>query len=93
MKFDWDPKKADANLAKHGVSFEDASTVFADPLAGTIADPLHSESETRFITMGRSAAGTLAVVVHADRDERIRIISARSATSAERERYESKTPD
>ena len=93
MKFEWDPDKAEANLAKHGVSFEDASTVFGDPLAGTIADPLHSADEARFITMGHSAAGALVVVVHAERSERARIISARPATSAERKRYESKTSD
>ena len=52
MKFEWDPKKSAANLAKHGVSFEDGSTVFGDPLAGTIPDPLHSATETRFITVG-----------------------------------------
>ena len=92
MKFGWDPRKAEANLTKHGVSFEDASTVFGDPLAGTISDPLHPAEEARFITMGHSAAGALVVVVHAKRGERPRIISARLATSAERKRYESKTP-
>ena len=93
MKFEWDLKKAEANLAKHGVSFEDASTVFGDPLAGTIPDPLHSAEEARFITVGHSAAGNLLVVVHAERGERARMISARLATSAERKRYESKTSD
>ena len=93
MKFEWDPKKAEANLAKHGVSFEDASTVFGDPLAGTIPDPLHSGEEARFITMGHSAAGNLVVVVHTERGERAQIINARLATSAERKRYESKTPE
>jgi uncharacterized protein len=92
VKFEWDPKKAEMNLAKHGVSFEDASTVFGDSLAGTIPDPRYSAAEVRFVTMGHSAAGDLLVVVHAERDERVRIISARSATSAERRRYESKTP-
>jgi hypothetical protein len=56
VKFEWDPKKAAANLANHGVSFEDASTVFGDPLAGTISDPLHSVSEARSITVGHSAS-------------------------------------
>jgi uncharacterized DUF497 family protein len=93
VKFEWDSKKASANLAKHGVSFEDASTVFGDPLAGTIRDPLQSGDEARFITMGHSAAGTLVVVVHSERGERARIISARLATSAERKRYESKSSD
>jgi hypothetical protein len=93
VKFEWDPKKAEANLAKHGVSFENASTVFGDPLAGTIPDPLHSADEARFITMGHSAAGNLVVVVHTERGERARIINARLATAAERKRYESKTPE
>ncbi|MCX6542824.1 MAG: BrnT family toxin [Acidobacteria bacterium] len=93
MKFEWDPKKAAANLASHGVSFEDASTVFGDPLAGTISDPLHSVAEARFITVGHSASGALLVVVHAERGERVRIISARSATPSERKRYASKTPN
>lgn len=93
MKFEWDAHKAEANLAKHGVSFEDASTVFGDPLAGTIPDPLHSADEARFITVGHSAAGNLVVVVHAERGERARMISARLATSAERKRYASKTRD
>ena len=91
MKFEWDPKKAAANLAKHRVSFEDASTVFGDPLAGTIPDPLHSASEARFITVGHSDGGRLVTVVHAERGDRARIISARVATSVERRRYESKT--
>ena len=90
MKFEWDAKKAATNLAKHGISFEDGSTVFGDPLAGTIPDPLHFTDEARFITVGRSAAGKVVVVVHAERDERARIISTRLATSAERKRYESK---
>jgi uncharacterized DUF497 family protein len=93
VKFEWDLKKAEANLAKHGVSFEDASTVFGDPLAGTIPDPLHSRDEARFVTVGHSAAGNLVVVVHSERGERARIISARLATSAERRRYESESPD
>ena len=92
MKFEWDPKKAAANLAKHRVSFEDASTVFGDPLAGTIPDPLHSAEEARFITVGHSNGGTLVIVVHADHGERARIISARVATSVERRRDEAKTP-
>jgi hypothetical protein len=90
MKFEWDPKKAEANLAKHRVSFEDASTVFGDPLAGTIPDPLRSAEEARFITVGHSDSGSLVVVVHAERGERARIISARLATPVERRRYESK---
>jgi uncharacterized protein len=93
VKFEWDPKKAEVNFSKHGVSFEDASMVFGDPLAGTIPDPIHSADEDRLITMGQSAAGRLIVVVHAERGEQCRIISARLATSAEKKRYESKTPE
>ena len=91
MQFEWDPVKAIRNLARHNVSFDEASTVFGDPLAGTIADPLHSMDETRLVTMGYSAARRLLVVVHVDRGEAIRIISARQATRRERIRYESKT--
>ena len=93
MRFQWDLKKAAANLGKHGVSFEEASTVFGDPLAATIPDPLHSAAEARFVTVGHSAPGNLLVVVHADQSDRVRIVSARAATSAERRRYESKAPD
>ena len=93
MKFEWDPKKAASNLAKHGVSFVDASTVFGDPLAATIPDPAHSQDECRFVTLGLSASGELVVVVHIERDDRMRIISARFATPAERKRYESKAAD
>ncbi len=88
MQFEWDAKKAAENLAKHGVSFDEASTVFGDPLAGTILDPRHS-TEERFITIGFSASQRLIVVAHADRDDRVRIISARRATWRERRNYES----
>ena len=91
MQFEWDPEKAARNLAKHGVSFDEASTVFGDPLAGTISDPRHSPEEQRFVTIGHSADGSLIVVVHVERDHRTRIISARRATRRERKRYESKT--
>jgi len=93
MQFEWDPAKAARNLAKHGVSFDDASTVFGDPLAGTILDPRHSVEEQRFVTIGYSASGSLVVVIHVERDDRIRIISARRATRRERNKYESKTKD
>ena len=91
MQFDWDPLKAARNLIKHGVSFDEATTVFGDPFAGTIADPLHSVGEMRFVTAGNSASGRLLVVVHSDRAVAIRIISARRATRRERRKYESKT--
>lgn len=88
MKFEWDPKKAALNLHKHGVSFQDAAAVFGDPLAGTISDPKHSTGEARFVTIGMTPAQRLIVVVHTDRDDRIRIISARPATRAEKKKHE-----
>ena len=88
MKFEWDPKKAALNLKNHGVSFEDASAVFGDPLAGTIPDPTHSTDEARFVTIGVTPEQHLIVVVHTDRDDRIRIISARPATRAEEKKHE-----
>jgi uncharacterized DUF497 family protein len=87
MLFEWDPRKAAANLAKHGVSFDEGSTVFGDPLAGTIGDPVHSADEARFITIGRSDQDRVIVVVHTDREDKIRIISARPATRRERRTY------
>jgi uncharacterized protein len=77
-----------ANLRKHGVSFEEASTVFYDELAATGADPDHSVGEARFVTFGMSSDHRLLVVSHADRDDTIRIISARAATPPERRIYE-----
>ena len=91
MQFEWDPGKAARNLAKHGVSFDEASTVFGDPLAGTIPDPQRSAGEERLATIGHSDRGALIVVVHVERGSRTRIISARRATRRERRRYESKT--
>ena len=88
MQFEWDAQKAAENLAKHGVLFDEASTVFGDPLAGTILDPQHSTDEFRFVTIGLSTAQRLIVIAHADRGDRIRIISARRATRRERRRYE-----
>ena len=88
MRFQWDPAKAAANLDKHGVSFEEAATVFRDPLSVTALDPDHSLDEERFITFGVSTSGRLLVVAHGDRDDTIRIISARPATPAERKIYE-----
>jgi len=88
LKFEWDSGKASSNLRKHGVSFEEAVSVFGDPLALTIADPLHSEEEDRSITLGWSQENRLIVVVFTDRDDKIRIISARKATRQERRDYE-----
>ena len=88
MKFEWDPRKARLNVEKHGVSFEEASTVFGDPFAGTIRDPLHSTEEARSVTIGMSSAQRVVVMVHTDRDDRIRIINARLATRAEKKKHE-----
>ena len=88
MQFEWDPKKARANLHKHGVSFNEAATVFLDHLSLTGDDPDHSVSEERFVTFGVSSAGRLLVVAHTERDDRTRIISARPATRPERKLYE-----
>lgn len=88
MKFEWDPEKAALNLRNHGVSFEEAASVFGDPLAATIPDPEHSTEEARSITMGVTPSQRLLVVVHTDRADRIRIISARPATRAEKKKYE-----
>ncbi|NWG31631.1 MAG: BrnT family toxin [Rhodocyclaceae bacterium] len=88
MKFDWDESKALANLAKHGVSFEEAASVFGDPLALTFPDPDHSVGEKRWLTFGISQSNRLLVVAHTDRGRSIRIISARKATRHERGIYE-----
>ena len=88
MEFEWDGKKAKANLRKHGVSFEEASTVFRDPLSATARDPDHSIGEDRFVTFGYSSRGRLLVVSHAERGDKIRMISARLAKKGEREIYE-----
>ena len=90
MEMEWDPDKAIRNLAKHGVSFQEAATVFGDPLALTYYDPDHSEEEDRFITFGHSSDGRLLVVSHTDRGDKTRIISARRATRKERKAYEEK---
>ena len=87
--FEWDPQKANSNLEKHGVSFEEASTAFQDTLSLTIDDPLHSIDEERVILIGMSQKNRILVVVHTERGDSIRIISARKATKEERESYES----
>jgi uncharacterized DUF497 family protein len=86
--FEWDPLKAIANLQMHFVSFEEASTTFADPLSSTIHDPNHSNQEDRYILMGYSLYHRLIVVAFTERSHKIRIISARLATSHERKEYE-----
>ena len=88
LLFEWDPQKARRNLVAHSVSFDEASTVFRDTLSITVGDPLHSEHEDRLVLIGRSQRNRLLVVVHVERGDRIRIISARLATSRERISYE-----
>ncbi|MFM9865706.1 MAG: BrnT family toxin [Micropepsaceae bacterium] len=93
IQFEWDPIKAAANLVKHGVSFEEAMGVFADPLASAIVDPASSNGEERWITIGLNLAQRLLVVVHthveiSDDSVVVRIISARKATKNERKQYE-----
>ena len=86
--FEWDPKKAKSNLKKHGVSFEEAATALSDPMAATGADPDHSLTEERYISFGVSEKGRLVVVSHTEKDQTIRIISARKASKGEKELYE-----
>ncbi|MEI7989572.1 MAG: BrnT family toxin [Chloroflexota bacterium] len=85
---EWDPVKARTNQRKHNVAFEEAATVFNDPLSSTIPDPLHTKIEERFIIIGMSIQQRLLVVVHTDRGDKIRIISARIANTHERKAYE-----
>ena len=87
LDFEWDPAKAEANEQKHGITFEVAKTVFGDPYARTRPDPLHSADEERWITLGFSDDARLLVVVHTDRDDMVRIISARPATGREWRTY------
>jgi uncharacterized DUF497 family protein len=86
--FEWNSSKAAANLKKHGLSFEDAATVFADPLAITFPDPDHSAVELREITIGHTMKKGLVFVSHTQREHGIRIISARFATRSEQKQYE-----
>jgi uncharacterized DUF497 family protein len=88
VRFEWDARKAAQNHAKHGVSFDEAATVFGDPLASTVPDPDHSTAEIRFVTIGLSSGHRLLVVCHADREDRTRLISAREASRRERKQYE-----
>lgn len=88
LSFEWDSNKAKANLTKHDISFEEASTVFGDARSLTISDPAHSEAEERFVTVGSSHRGKSVVVVHTERADNIRIISARPANRRERKAYE-----
>jgi len=88
MEFEWDPKKSAANERKHNVTFQEAGTVFGDPLAMSFADPDHSKNEERYLTFGLSKQNRLLVVSHTDRGEKTRIISARLMDRKERRIYE-----
>jgi len=88
MRFEWDESKAAANLAKHGVSFEQATTVFGDPLSDTFDDPDHSAEERRFVIIGMSEQGRMLIVAHTDDGEVVRLINARELTRGEREFHE-----
>jgi len=87
LSFEWDPAKAAANLAKHGLSFQLAATAFGDPRSLTIPDPKHSLTENRLVLLGRTSDGSIVVVVHVERGDRIRLISARRASRKERITY------
>ncbi len=88
LQFEWHEEKAIQNIAKHGVSFDEAATVFRDDFSLTIYDESHSIMEERYIDIGRSISNRVLVVVYTERDDYIRIISARQATTTERRIYE-----
>lgn len=88
MEFEWDPNKAALNLERHDVSFPEAATVFDDPLSVAVPDPDHSFEEQRYIVVGSSHRGRLLIVAYTEREDNIRIISARELTRKEREAYE-----
>ena len=88
LLFEWDAHEARKNEETHGVSFDEASTAFRDTLSLTIHDPLHSDEEDRFVLIGNSCMNRLLVVIHTERGENIRIISARRATKKERKQYD-----
>jgi len=88
VQFEWDEKKAKSNLLKHGVSFEEARSVFASRLSADFPDPAHSDYEERWIKIGHSRKNNLLVVCHVEREDVIRIISVRKATKRETQKYE-----
>ena len=92
IRFEWDPRKAAANLHKHGISFDEAETAFSDDYAAVSEDPDHSEAEDRFLLLGMSGAFRVLLVVHAIREAGsvIRLISARRATRSERAQYDAR---
>ncbi len=87
LDFEWDPLKSRKNVKKHGVSFREGMTAFADRFSYTISDSEHFIEEYRFLLLGRSSSGNLLVISHTERGDRIRIISVRRATKQEREQY------
>ena len=88
LNFEWNPEKAESNIRKHGVTFEEGAMVLRDPLSSTTYDPDHSHEEERFLTIGSSDLGKILVVSHVDRGDKIRIISVRRATRREQRAYE-----
>jgi uncharacterized DUF497 family protein len=88
VQFEWDSAKATSNLSKHGISFNEARTVFDDPLYVDFYDPDHSDEEHRYIIIGESQQGRLLMVSYTERGDTIRIISSREVTPSEREAYE-----
>lgn len=88
MEFEWDTNKARKNLAKHGVSFQEASEIFSDALSSSVCDPDHSDEEARYLIFGKNLNGKCLVVSYAERNGKIRIISARLMTPGERRSYE-----
>ncbi len=88
LLFEWDPDKAKKNMKIHGVSFDEASTSFKDALSFTIYDPLHSEDEDRMVLIGNSFKNRVLIIIHTERGDKIRVISARKATKKERKQYE-----
>ena len=88
LNFEWDRKKAASNVDRHGISFKEAATIFADPLSDFFYDPDHSDNEDRYVSIGLSKFGNILVVVFTEKNDIIRIISARKATKKERKHYE-----
>ena len=88
LLFEWDPEKAKDNFETHGISFDEASTAFGDTLSLVIYDPLHSEEEDRFVLIGNSYRNRLLVIIHTEREDYVRLISARKASKKERKQYE-----
>ena len=90
LGFEWDEEKASANLKKHRVSFDEAVSAFDDPMLITFSDPLHSEGEERFLSIGISSKNRVLIIAHTDRANKVRIVNCRKATASERKQYEEK---